>query len=152
MLLFLLACTQSPIDSTPDTSPPPPGTLALTFGIDSDYLAMMQEPAAGTFYGTFWRGDEVMGFGPIAGAEELSDFQVILDLQDGGPSEVLFESPELPAIEVVVLGFLDSDANSTSEDREPDAKDPVTLPGDNDFDVLSGQRTEVQVFFGLLNP
>ena len=31
------------------------GKLALTFRIDSDYQAAMDEPAVGTFYGAFWR-------------------------------------------------------------------------------------------------
>ncbi len=99
MLLLVLGCLRAPLDSAEDTTPPAPGTLALSFGIDDDYLAMMQEPAVGTFYGTFWRGDEVMGFGPVAGAEDLDDFEVNLDLQNG-PTEILFESSELPAIEV----------------------------------------------------
>ncbi|MFT4978473.1 MAG: hypothetical protein ACI8S6_004383, partial [Myxococcota bacterium] len=31
-------------------------------------------------------------------------------------------------------------------------KDPVTLPTQNDFDVIGGEETTVEVFFGFLNP
>lgn len=156
MLLLLLACASSPQDSGPevvDTGPFPPGTLSLSFGIDADHLERMQEEPVGAFYGSFWRGDQVDGAGPFADAESLGDiFVAEVDFRDGVSTPVLFESPELPPIEVVVLGFMDSDANSTDESRRPDDKDPVTLPADNDFDVVSGEATQVQVFFGLLNP
>lgn len=153
MLLLLLACTSAPDDSVVDTGPPEPGTLSLRFGIDSDHLERMQEEPVGAFYGSFWRGDQVDGAGPFDDAESLGDVYVEqVDFRDGVVTEVLFVSAELPAIEVVVLGFMDSDANSTEESRRPDDKDPVTLPADNDFDVVSGQDTVVEVFFGLLNP
>jgi hypothetical protein len=141
-----------------DTAPAPTeGLLALTFAIDSDYaaqLAEIGEAPRGSFYGSFWRGDEVTGAGPVDGAVDLGAIEVSgLDLAlDGTASAVLFTSGPLPVGEVVVLGFLDTDANSTAADRGPDAKDPVTLPSDNDFDVLGGETTEARVFFGLLNP
>ena len=141
-----------------DTAPAPTeGTLALRFAIDADYAAQLAdigEAPRGTFYGSFWRGDEVTGTGPVDGATDLGAIEVAgIDLSpDGAASEVLFTSGALPVGEVVVLGFLDTDANSTAADRGPDAKDPVTLPSDNDFDVVGDETTEARVFFGLLNP
>jgi len=141
-----------------DTAPAPTeGVLALRFAIDSDYAAQLAdigESPRGTFYGSFWRGEEVTGTGPVEGATDLGAIEVSgIDLSpDGASSAVLFTSGALPVGEVVVLGFLDTDANSTAADRGPDAKDPVTLPADNDFDVVGGETTEARVFFGLLNP
>lgn len=130
-----------------------PGTLALTFAIDPDYKDIMEEPATGSFYGSFWRDEDVSGAGPADGAEDLGGIYVeTVDLEpDGGPSAVLFTSGELSDT-VVVLGFLDSDANADPENPDPDKKDPVTLPGQNEFVVVPGEETTIQVFFGFLNP
>jgi hypothetical protein len=114
----------------------------------------MDEAPNGTFYGSFWRGDEVSGVGPDEGAVDLGGVQID-DLSlalDGSSTAVVFTSGPLPTGEVVLLGFLDSDANTDPANPGPDAKDPVTLPSDNDFDVIDGEVTEVRVFFGLLNP
>jgi hypothetical protein len=128
------------------------GTLALTFRIDSDYQAQMDEAATGTFYGAYWLADEVTSLGPEEGAVSLGSIEVSLDLTADNPSTVLLTSPALPAVEVVILGFLDSDANADPSDPSPDTKDPVTLPTQNDFDVVGGEETTVEVFFGFLNP
>jgi len=149
-LLIVAACSAEKVETAAPVAGD--GTLALTFGIDSDYLAAMEEPAVGTFYGSFWLGSEVTSLGPDDGAMDLGGIEVALDLTDGGPTAVLFTSGPLPAEEIVVLGFLDSDANTDPGAPGPDAKDPVTLPNDNDFDVVAGQETTVEVFFGLLNP
>lgn len=134
---------------TGDTAASGPGTLLLTFAMDSDYIDSMDEPPLGTFYGSIFYGDEVDSLGPIDGAEALEDVTVEdIDLSDGGPTGVLYTTGELPLTEVVILGFLDSDANT---DGGPDGGDPVTLPSDNDFDVAPGETT-VEVYFGLLNP
>lgn len=130
------------------------GTLALTFRLDEDYLSIMDEEPVGHFWGAVYRGDEVTGLGPVEGAQTLEEVEVeVMDLRpSGGPSGVLYTTAELPAMEVVVLGFLDSDANADPADVGPDDRDPVTLPNDNDFDVIDGEETTVEVFFGLLNP
>ena len=128
------------------------GTLALTFAIDTDYQAAMDEPAVGTFYGAYWLGEEVTSLGPDDGAVSLGSIEVEVDLTDANPTAVLTTSPALPATEIVILGFLDSDANADADDPGPDDRDPVTLPNDNDFDVVGGAETTVEVFFGLLNP
>ncbi len=153
VLLALTACT-SDLTTPSDTGTPAPteGTLALTFRIDTDYQAAMDEPAIGTFYGSFWRGSEVTSLGPDDGAEDLGGIEVALDLTAANPTGVLLTSDPLPAEEIVVLGFLDSDANAVLGAPEPDTKDPVTLPNDNDFDVVGGEETTVEVFLGFLNP
>lgn len=160
LLALALACTgadktddSTTDDSVPADTDPGVGILALTFNIDEDHRAVMEEPCVGSFYGTIWRGDEVTGAGPDDGAVGLEDvFVETVDLTSGGPTTVLYTTGELPGIEVVILGFLDSDANSTEEGRRPDNKDPVTLPNDNDFDVVADTTTEAEVYFGLLNP
>ena len=159
LLALLIACSGSPDkDSATPTGTTPPtsgeGTLALTFRMDADQMTNMQEPAIGTFYGSFWRGSEVSSLGPDDGAEDLGGIEVTgIDLTvGGGPTGVLFVSGPLPAEEVVVLGFLDTDGNADPNDLGPDSKDPVTLPNDNDFDVVGDAETTVEVYFGLLNP
>ena len=56
---------------------------------------------------------------------------------------------DLPVTEVVVLGFLDSDGNADPANPNPDAKDPVTLPSDNDFDVVEDEDTTARIYFGI---
>lgn len=156
-LLFLLVACTPDTATEEDTSPPiitsGEGVLAVTFRINTDYQDLMQEPAVGMFYGSFWYGDDVSAIGPAAGAVDLGGFEVMVDLTDGGgPTEVLYTSDLLPAEEIVILGFLDSDGNADPVSPNPDDKDPVTLPGDNDFDVVGDAVTTVEVYFGLLNP
>jgi hypothetical protein len=113
----------------------------------------MDEPAIGPFWGSIWRATEVSGIGPEEGAVDLGDVYVEeIDLTGAIPTAVLFTTDELPAEEVVVLGFLDSDGNADPGSPDPDSKDPVTLPNDNDFDVIGGETTTVEVYFGFLNP
>ena len=156
MLLAFLACVggkDAPVDSSvTDTGPFPEGQLALRFDIDADYRDAMDEPALGHFRGSFWRSDEVEAIGPIEGAEDLGSISVDnIDLT-GDATAVLFTSEPLPPIEVTVLGFLDSDGNMDPDNPDPDKKDPVTLPNDNEFLVVAGETTEVEVLFDFLNP
>jgi hypothetical protein len=154
LLLVMLGCGDKDTAATDsgDTASATEGTLALTFRIDSDYQAQMDEAATGTFYGAYWLADEVTSLGPEEGAVSLGSIEVDLDLTVDNPGAVLLTSPALPAVEVVILGFLDSDANADPSDPSPDTKDPVTLPTQNDFDVVGGEETTVEVFFGFLNP
>ena len=159
LLIALLACGDKDSGGASDsggadTGPAATeGTLALTFRIDTDYQALMDEEAVGTFYGAYWLGEEVTSLGPDEGAESLGSIEVAVDLRDGGgPTAVLVTSPPLPVTEIVILGFLDSDGNADPGDPSPDNKDPVTLPSQNDFDVVGGQETTAEVFFGFLNP
>ena len=64
----------------------------------------------------------------------------------------LWTEENLPIQEVYFLAFIDSDGNSDPENTNPDSKDPVTLPSDNDFDVIGGEVTEVTVLFAMLYP
>jgi len=167
MLLLILALGCSGKDAgetaetgetgeTGDTGPLGEGTLALTFSMDPDYIDVMPEgeEPVGPFWGQFWYSDEVTSAGPEDGAEALGDIYVeTVDLRPSGdPTGVLFTSDALPATEICVLGFLDSDGNADTDSPDPDDKDPVTLPGDNRFDVVADSETTVSVYFGLLNP
>lgn len=154
LLLVALACSGKDQHSDSPEPVPTEGTLAFTFRIDTDWMDAMEEPPVGSFWGDIFLSSQVTGAGPDEGAEVLGSIYVeLVDLTpDGGPSEVLFTSEALPVGEVTVLGFLDSDANSTEDDRGPDDKDPVTLPNDNEFDVVGGEETVAEIFFGLLNP
>ena len=156
VIALLIACgggDKAAATGTPLPATSGEGTLALTFRIDADQMSLMDEDPVGVFYGSFWRGSEVSSLGPDDGAEDLGGIEVNVDLRpDGGPTGVLFTSGPLPAEEIVVLGFLDTDGNADPAAPEPDAKDPVTLPNDNDFDVVGDAETTVEVFFGLLNP
>ena len=165
LLLPLAACAADPksgdsaaagdtADADSGAPEPAEGQLALRFAIDADYAALMSEPPNGAFYGSFWLASEVSAVGPDPGAVDLGGIEVQgLTLDPlGGETAVMFTSGPLPSVDIVVLGFLDSDANSSEADRGPDAKDPVTLPAGNRFDVVGGETTEVRVFFGLLNP
>lgn|GEM_PF-1764315 len=129
------------------------GTLAVSFRIDEDWAAAMDEPAVGPFRATIYWSDQVTGIGPDDDAEELADiFVAEVDLT--GPdltSPVLFTTGELTAGWVTILGFLDSDGNSV-EPHGPDDGDPVTLPNDNAFEVIAGAESPAEVLFDFLNP
>lgn len=138
---------------TGDTGPAGEGQVAVTFAMDPDYIDVMDEVPVGRFWGTIWRGEDVTGVGPNDGAEGLEDIYIeSLDVTGGRtPTAVLHTSGALPAGEICVLGFLDSDNNS-DESASPDEGDPVTLPGDNRFTVVADETTTIEVFFGFLNP
>lgn len=157
LLVGTIACGKGePVDSTPVGTADPTsgfGTLALTFRMNDDYFGQMDAEAIGTFYGAFWHGADVTSLGPNDGAVDLGSIEVPnVDLRvAGGPTAVMFTSGPLPVEEIVVLGFLDVDGNGAAT-HDPDDKDPVTLPNDNDFDVIGDAETVVEVYFGLLNP
>ena len=158
LLFFLWGCTAEVKDSAEmveqEQNAPQEGTLLFRFAMDVDYMAEMQEAAEGKFHASIYLGDEVSSIGPEEGAESLANVFVenVILPTDGSATEVLLVVPNLPADEVVVLGFLDSDDNADPDDPGPDSKDPVTLPSDNDFDVVGGEETEATIFFGFLNP
>jgi hypothetical protein len=164
-----VACTGSKDDSGSDTSAadgsdgsdgsdasdgedsPVASVLRLSFEIDPDYRDVMDEPAVGNFWGDVYNADEVSSVGPDDGAVALAALYVAnLDLT-GDATDVLLETEEITAVSVVILGFLDSDANANPDSPGPDQRDPVTLPGQNRTDLVAGS-TDVTVFFGLLNP
>lgn len=156
--MFLMACADKSTDTSgagesTEVETPSTGDLALRFSIDEDYAAIMNEAPAGIFYGTVWRAEDVDALGPLEGSEKLTNFSVTIDLpMDGSPTDVVHTLEELPALEVIILGFLDSDGNNDPDDTGPDSKDPVTIPADNDFDVVGGETTEANVFMSMLYP
>ena len=161
LLSALLACTSGDAEdtgTTPSTSTSTSGsglgTLALRFSMDPDYIEIMDEEPSGPFWGSIFDSDQVSGVGPEDGAEVLGTIEVESFSLDpaGGSTEVLFQTEALPNIKVVILGFLDSDGNADITDPDPDDGDPVTLPGDNRFTVVSDVETEIDVYFGFLNP
>ena len=153
--LGVTACSEKSIDSAEDTAQEvaTTGGLALRFQIDEDYAALMDEPPSGTLYGSFWRAEDVDAIGPIEGAEALNTIQFEIELDpSGAKTDVLWTEENLPIQEVYFLAFIDSDGNSDPENTNPDSKDPVTLPSDNDFDVIGGEITEITVLFAMLYP
>ena len=153
--LFLIACGEKVVDTGQEDTAvaPTSGGLALRFQIDEDYAALMDEPPSGTLYGSFWRAEDVDAIGPIDGAIALNTIELSIELDpSGAETEILWTEENLPVQEVYFLGFIDSDGNSDPEATHPDSKDPVTLPSDNDFDVIGGEITEVTVLFAMLYP
>lgn len=143
----------APVESGTTTIEEGPVTsiLKVSFEIDTDYRDIMEEPAMGPFWGNVFHESEVTGTGPVEGAEVLADIYVPeLDLT-GAPTAVMLEIGPVTTEKIVILGFLDSDQNADPDAPSPDAKDPVTLPGDNRTTLTEGS-TDVVVFFGLLNP
>ena len=155
--MFMTACADKSTDTAQEDSAqgvePTSGSLALRFKIDEDYAALMDEPPSGILYGSFWRSEDVDAIGPIEGAVALNTIELSVDLDpSGAETEILWTEEGLPIQEVYFLGFIDSDGNSDPQATHPDSKDPVTLPSDNDFDVIGGEITEVTVLFAMLYP
>jgi hypothetical protein len=158
MLLLLLACTGGDKDSAPaDTSDSAttsggPGTLALTFRMDDDYIPTMEkagEEPVGTFEGSIYAEADANELGPVDGAVALVDFSVELNLlPDGGPTDVLYTTDPLDPQIVWVLGCLNSDAN----EKCGDPGDPITRPTENKFQVVADTETTVEVYMGMLRP
>ena len=130
------------------------GTLSFQFAMDTDYMDAMDEPAEGNFYGSLYLAEDVTGTGPVEGAVSLASVNVenVILPTDGSSTEIMITISDLPVTEVVVLGFLDSDGNADPANPNPDAKDPVTLPSDNDFDVVEDEDTTARIYFAFLNP
>ena len=126
------------IDSGVTTNGSGKGTLSFQFAMDTDYMAAM----------------DITGVGPVEGAVSLASLDVenITLPSDGSSTEIMITIPDLPVTEVVALGFLDSDGNADLSHPNPDAKDPVTLPSDNDFDVVEDEDTTARIYFAFLNP
>ena len=159
LLALLLACTGTDGDTgggdSADTEAPSgPGTLALTFRMDADYIATMakdgQSPT-GTFGGSIYAEDDATGIGPNEGAVPLLDFSVPgVDLTvDGGPTAVLLVTDPLEPQVVWILGCLDADV---PEDGCGDVGDPITIPNENKAQVIAEAETPFQVYMGMIRP
>ena len=143
-----------PVEFADDGAYPPGSTgLNVKFAIDPDVARKLDGPARGPFFGQAFHQEDVNSFGPTNDAVPLGDIAVDLDLAgDGSATEILFTVTPVTAMPITILGFLDTDANRDESDPQPDRGDPVTLPGDNAFDMVPHHQNVVTVFFGLLNP
>lgn len=167
LTLLLIACLESsPLDTgsdaddtAADTATPyatcaeasaagATGTVDLSFRMEADFIPSMDEPPLGTFHGGFFATADMTSTGPAPGTEQLVYVRVDgIDLSNGGgPTAVLGTSDPVPACDVTLLGYLDTDSN------EIDAGDPVTLPDDAKLTVVEGASVTHEVFFRLVNP
>lgn len=157
LLSGALACAPAATDAdsgatadTADTAAATgPGTLALSFRLDEDYVAAMAEPAVGTFRGSIFAEDDASSTGPVDGAEALQDLEVAdVDLTaGGGPTGVLVVTSPLEPQVVWILGCLDTEGDDCG-----DPGDPITVPNENKVAVVAATETSVEVFFGMLMP
>lgn len=153
LLLLLLACappadTAAAEDSAADAAPTGPGTLALSFRMDDDYLPEMDEPAVGVFRGSIYAEDDASAVGPVEGAASLLDLEIEgVDLSaDGGPTAVLAVTEPLDPQIVWVLGCLDTAADDC------EVGDPITVPNENKLEVVAETETPFEVYLGMLLP
>ena len=146
LLPLLLGCTQPPPgEIKPDETGTPidSGRLSLRYTISPALLEQMEEPARGVFYGQIFDGE--------TGDTLLDSVEHHLDLGDGTiPTELLHTTVPLTVSQVVVMGFLDSDANAGETGMGEDAGDPITLAQDNRFAVAIDANTAVTVVLGTL--
>lgn len=161
LLLTLLACSGAPADDSGDTAadtdtsaPTGPGTLALSFRMDDDYLSTIAEngqSAVGTFGGSIYAEADATSVGPNEDAAPLQSFSVEnVDLSaDGGPTATLLVTDPMDAQIVWILGCLDIDVPA---DGCGDVGDPITIPNENKVQVVAGTETPFQVYMGMLRP
>jgi hypothetical protein len=159
LALLLLACASDGSGDTsegkvgPDTGEAP-GTLALSFRVDDDYLAAIAEngqTALGTFGGEVYAEDDASSVGPNEGAVALHSFSVEgVDLTgEGGPTGVLHVTDAFAPQIVWVLGCLDIDVPA---DGCGDVGDPITVPNENKVQVVGGAEAPFTVYMGMLRP
>lgn len=157
LLSLLLACDPASDKDTGDTADTGdsaatgPGTLALSFQMDEDYIKSMKadgESPVGEFQGSIYAEADATSLGPVDGATSLQDFAVDIDLSDGGgPTEVAFVTEELEPGIVWILGCLDAGGDGCG-----DPGDPITIPNENKVEVLAGAETPFTVYMGMLRP
>ena len=113
LLLFVMACSGDAKESGEDsvvttdsattdgcsTVEGKTGTLALSFRMEWDYLASMDEAPIGHFLGSIYACKDSSAIGPADGVTALLDVDVALDLSqsNGDPTAVLFTTTALPA-------------------------------------------------------
>ncbi len=159
LLLALAACFGTPKDDTAagetaeTAAPTGPGTLALSFRMDADYLTTIAENGhspTGTFGGSIYAEEDASSMGPNDDAVSLFDFSVAVDLSSGGgPTATLLVTDPIEAQIVWVLGCLDIDVPA---DGCGDAGDPITIPNENKVQVVAGTETPFEVYMGMLRP
>ena len=147
-------CGSHPVEFLDSGYPPGSTGLNVQFAIDPNVAKKLDDPSRGPFVGQVFHSEDVNSLGPTNGAVPLGDITVDdLDLpDDGSTTEVEFHISPVPALPVTILGFVDTDGNRNEDDPQPDRGDPVTLPGDNEFQLVADHQNLVTVFFGLLNP
>lgn len=162
--LVLAACGGDPAkdsglvptgDSDTDTVTAATGTLDLSFRMSGQWIDALGtgEAPSGHVWGAVFHDADVGPLGPEDGAEALFDFDLDVDMSpDGAEVGPLVTTDPLPAEVVVILAFMDTDANVDPADPEPDSGDPVTVPGENKFQVVAGEASAASVYFDLLNP
>ena len=158
LLSLLLACDPSTSDKdtgdtadTGDSAATGPGTLALSFQMDEDYIKSMKadgETPVGDFGGEIYAEADASSIGPNEGAVPLLGFTVAIDLSDGGgPTDVAYVTEELDPGIVWILGCLDAAGDGCG-----DQGDPITIPNENKVEVLAGAETPFTVYMGMLRP
>ena len=104
----------------------------------------------GAVYGSIYRTADVTIVGPNAGAEPVASFQFnAVDVRTTTDGPYVIDTL-LPAGDYQVLGFLDSDANADPAAADPDANDPVMIPG-RPVHVECAEQTAT-IRFSLLLP
>ena len=130
-------------------------SVELAFEMDEDFQTQIEsngDQALGTFYGSVFLASDVTALGPNPGVESLLDLELEVDLSVDNPTPNLIHTEAIPAGIVAILGFLDTDDNADATAPEPEAGDPVTLVGENKFEVMVGETTSVTIYFGFLHP
>jgi hypothetical protein len=161
LLLLPLACSGASdedsagsVATDTSTSATGPGTLALSFRMDADYIATMAEAGqspVGPFSGSIYAEADATAIGPNEDAVPLADFSAAaVDLTNGGgPSEILLITEPIEAQIVWVLGCLDADVPT---DGCGDPGDPITIPNENKAQVIAGAETPLEVYLGMIRP
>lgn len=86
-------------------------------------------PLGGRVVGSIFRAEDVTISGPKDGAVSVANFDFPDVVMNGAESRDTFPIPvDLAAGAYQILGFMDIDANSSPEDPDPDAGDPVFIP------------------------
>jgi hypothetical protein len=136
-----------------ETEPPTTGTVVLTFSIPEDIRMSdkIVDPLLGNVYGALYYREDVGIAGPHDGVADVTGVEVLqVDLRTVDPSVEAWTSGPLEARDYSFLGMLDVDANSTPENRVPDAGDLVMLGTTNYFEIVAGEETQAVVVFNLV--
>ena len=115
--------------------------------MEADLIPSMENPPVGTFEGSVYGEVDATALGPNEGAVSLEDFSAVIDLTDGGPSEVACTTGELDAGVVWVLGCLDVDGDGCGDEG-----DPITIPNENKVLIAADTETPFTVVMSMLRP
>jgi hypothetical protein len=110
--------------------------------------AALRDPLRGVVYGSIFLQEDVAVDGPREGAQHFAAVELQVDLTTTTTSAEAFVTT-LPPGSYVFIGFLDVDGNG-SEQKRPDAGDPVTLALTNKFELTDGAERRKAVVFELV--